>query len=153
MTTISCTQSQDGTTNNQLSSSGSFPTCGPYGLSYLWLFCFNYALLVFCLFSTSWKARTFAGECSKGVPVVKKVVTESVEQVRSGGTSMEENVDVVMEVCSFVAGETGAHVSCLGRRDVRVSRSSEKRRRGRRKFLVYMQSRSLILICSLFLCS
>jgi len=88
--------------------------------------------------------------CSK-VPVVREVVTGSVEQVRSGEAS--EDVNVVMEVCVVVAGEAGGHESGWGRRVVRVSRRSEKRRsRGRRMFLLYMQSQSLILICSSFVC-
>lgn len=35
---------------------------------------------------------------------MREVVTESVEQVRSGETSVDVNVDVVMEVCVFVLG-------------------------------------------------
>lgn len=93
------------------------------------------------------KARTLAGMCSK-VPVVREVVTGSVEQVRSGEAS--EDVNVVMEVCVVVAGEAGGHESGWGRRVVRVRRS-EKRRRGRRIFL-FTCNHDLILICSSFDC-
>lgn len=73
--------------------------------------------------------------------------------MRSGETSVEVNVDIVMEVCIFMAGEAGAHESGWERRDFRVSKRIEKRRwRGRRVFLFYMQSKSLILICSSFFC-
>jgi len=88
--------------------------------------------------------------CSKEVPVVREVLTGSVEQVRIGETLVEVNVDVVMEVCVFVAGEAGAHESGWGRRVVRVRRS-EKRRRGRRIFL-FTCNHDLILICSSFDC-
>lgn len=54
------------------------------------------------------------------VAVVREVVTGSVKGVRTGDTSVEVTVDVVMEVCVLVAGESGADINGWGRVGIHV---------------------------------